>query len=193
MWARAGGEFPVELRNGKVDHNVRFSGAPTCREVLIQRPLVRLLQGRLAGWVMSRRTSAKNRPQAAIAFGSYRFLPRKRLLVRGSDEVRLGSRALDILGILLDRAGEIVPSAEIISRVWPDTRVEGAALKVHIGLLRKALRERGERSEFIENVAGRGYRFTAPVQRLVERTANTDEEGDRTANCSGGNRFVTGE
>jgi predicted ATPase len=124
---------------------------------------------------MGRRTLDKNRPQAAIAFGSYRFLPRKRLLLRGSEQVRLGSRALDILSILLDHAGEIVPSAEIISRVWPDTRVEGAALKVHIGLLRKAFRERGERSEFVENVAGRGYRFAAPVRRLVDRTTNEDD------------------
>ena len=126
---------------------------------------------------MGRRTLAKNRPQAAIAFGSYRFLPRKRLLLRGTEQVRLGSRALDILSILLDRAGEIVPSAEIVSRVWPDTRVEGAALKVHIGLLRKAFRERGEQSELIENVVGRGYRFTAPVRRLVDRTANADANG----------------
>jgi predicted ATPase/DNA-binding winged helix-turn-helix (wHTH) protein len=125
---------------------------------------------------MGGRTSAENRPQAAIAFGSYRFLPRKRILLRGNDEVRLGSRAIDILGILLERAGEIVSSAEIMSRVWKDTRVEGATLKVHIGLLRKALGELGGRSEFIENVAGRGYRFLAPVQRLVDRTANADED-----------------
>ena len=130
---------------------------------------------------MGRRTSVESRPQAAIAFGSYRFLPRKRLLLRGIDEVRLGSRALDILGILLERAGEIVPSAEIMSRVWPDTQVERAALKVHIGLLRKALGERQGRSEFIENVAGRGYKFAAPVQRLVDRSANADEDGPHGA------------
>jgi len=138
---------------------------------------------------MGRRTSTENCPQAAIAFGSYRFLPRKRLLLRGNEQVRLGSRAIDILGILLERAGEIVSSAEIMSRVWKDTRVEGATLKVHIGLLRKALGELGGRSEFIENVAGRGYRFLAPLQRLVDRTANADEDGADGA-ASRANRVI---
>jgi predicted ATPase/DNA-binding winged helix-turn-helix (wHTH) protein len=130
---------------------------------------------------MGGRTPVESPAQVAIAFGSYRFLARKRLLLRGIDEVRLGSRALDILGILLERAGEIVPSAEIMSRVWPETRVERAALKVHIGLLRKALGERRGRREFIENVAGRGYKFAAPVQRLVDRSGNADEDGPHGA------------
>jgi DNA-binding winged helix-turn-helix (wHTH) protein len=37
----------------------------------------------------------------------------------------IGSRALDILGVLIERAGEVVSKDEIIAAVWPATVVTG--------------------------------------------------------------------
>jgi len=51
--------------------------------------------------------------------------------------VVIGSRALDILGVLIDRAGEVVTKDEIIAAVWPATVVEDSNLTVQISALRR--------------------------------------------------------
>src|SRR5215471_13132845 len=75
----------------------------------------------------------------------------------------IGSRGLDILGVLLARAGEIVSKDEIIAAVWPGTVVEDSNLTVQISALRRALDLGRSNGSCIQTVAGRGYRFVAPV------------------------------
>ncbi|MGB9990894.1 ATP-binding protein [Massilia sp. SM-13] len=99
-----------------------------------------------------------------MSFGSFRLLPFQRVLLEGDQPLKLGSRAFDILAALLERAGETIGKAELMARVWPDTVVEEANLRVHVAALRKVLRC-GQQQRYIENVAGRGYCFIAPVQR----------------------------
>jgi DNA-binding response OmpR family regulator len=41
-------------------------------------------------------------------FGSFQLLPRQRLLLDAGKRVPIGSRALDILTLLIERAGEVV-------------------------------------------------------------------------------------
>src|SRR5258708_14621692 len=53
--------------------------------------------------------------------------------------VAIGSRGLDILGVLIDRAGEIVSKDEIIAAVWPGTVVEDSNLTVQVSALRRVL------------------------------------------------------
>jgi predicted ATPase/DNA-binding winged helix-turn-helix (wHTH) protein len=101
----------------------------------------------------------------SVSFGSFRLLPFQRVLLEGEQPLKLGSRAFDILAALLERAGETIGKAELMARVWPDTVVEEANLRVHVAALRKVLRC-GQEQRYIENVAGRGYCFIAPVQRL---------------------------
>src|SRR4051794_35634189 len=77
--------------------------------------------------------------EQAIVFGPFRLLPRQQVLLDGDTPVRIGSRAIEILTLLLENAGEVVEKDEIIRRVWPKTFVEDANLRVHIAALRKAL------------------------------------------------------
>src|SRR5580700_5917531 len=79
----------------------------------------------------------------------------------------MGSRALDILGVLVERPGELVSRAEIIAAVWPRTAVEDSNLNVQIAALRRVLDEGRTEGSCIQTVRGRGYRFTAPVTRVA--------------------------
>src|SRR3984893_11246129 len=83
----------------------------------------------------------------------------------------IGSRALDILGVLVERPGDLVSRAEIIEAVWPGTAVEDSNLNVQIAALRRILDEGRAGGSCIQTVPGRGYRFVAPVTR-VERAAS---------------------
>ena len=53
--------------------------------------------------------------------------------------LNIGSRALEILIVLVERAGEVVSKTELMTRVWPDVTVDDVSLRVHIAALRKAL------------------------------------------------------
>jgi adenylate cyclase len=82
----------------------------------------------------------------------------------GFSPVAIGSRALDILGLLIDRHGDLVSRDEILEAVWPGV-VEGANVTVQISALRRALDEGRPGPSLIQTVSGRGYRFVAPVSR----------------------------
>jgi DNA-binding winged helix-turn-helix (wHTH) protein len=84
-------------------------------------------------------------------------------LLQGDRPVPLGSRALEILIVLLERPSELVSKQELMARVWSNTFVEPANLTVHISALRRALRDGRDGNRFIINIPVRGYCFVAPV------------------------------
>jgi predicted ATPase/DNA-binding winged helix-turn-helix (wHTH) protein len=113
----------------------------------------------------------------AVSFGPFRLLPTQQLLLEGEIPVRLGSRALEILIALVERAGELVSKNELMARVWPDTFVDEGSIKVHVAGLRRALGDGQPGRRYLANVPGRGYRFVAPVilsepeEQQVQRSA----------------------
>jgi predicted ATPase/DNA-binding winged helix-turn-helix (wHTH) protein len=103
--------------------------------------------------------------EAVVRFGPFTLRPAQRVLVEGDTLVHLGSRAFDILLLLLERAGTFVAKNEIVSRVWPTTVVVEGNLRVHVTALRKALGDGRQGCRYIVNVPNRGYSFVAPVSR----------------------------
>jgi len=99
----------------------------------------------------------------AYLFGPFRLSATERALQLGDRQVRLGSRALDILITLVERAGELVSKRDLIDQVWPDTTVVEANLTVHVAALRRALGDGQGGNRYVVNIPGRGYRFVAPV------------------------------
>jgi predicted ATPase/DNA-binding winged helix-turn-helix (wHTH) protein len=99
----------------------------------------------------------------AFVFGPFRLMPAQRMLLADGKPLPLGSRALEILIALVERAGEIVSKEELITRVWPNTHVEEGSLRVHVASLRKALGDGRAGNRYIANIPIRGYRFVAPV------------------------------
>jgi predicted ATPase/DNA-binding winged helix-turn-helix (wHTH) protein len=102
-------------------------------------------------------------PERSVSFGSFRLFPAQQLLLEAEKPVRLGSRALDILSVLVEHAGEVVSKDELMNRIWPHTFVEECNLRTHIAGLRRALGDGQAGRRYIANVPGRGYRFVAPV------------------------------
>ena len=100
----------------------------------------------------------------SFLFGEFSFSPERQSLLRGATPIRIGGRALDLLTALVERPGQLVDKQELISRAWPSTFVEDTNLKVNISSLRRALGESNATRRYIATVAGRGYRFIAPVR-----------------------------
>jgi DNA-binding winged helix-turn-helix (wHTH) protein len=106
---------------------------------------------------------------AALEFGRFRVLLRRRQLLADGDPVKLGTRAFDLLLVLLEADGLLVTKEELLSRVWSGIAVSEENLKVHISALRKALR--AERGVIHTPEFGRGYRFTGVLRSSVAANA----------------------
>src|SRR6266478_1777952 len=117
---------------------------------------------------MVRDWSSRAAAEATLEFGRFRVLLRQRKLVADGVPIELGTRALDLLLVLLEADGSLVTKDELMSCVWPGITVAEENLKVQISALRKAL---GQDRDFIRTEPGRGYRFTAAVSSIVARGA----------------------
>jgi non-specific serine/threonine protein kinase len=95
-----------------------------------------------------------------VRFGRFLLDSHRRELLADGVPVPIGSRAFDILVVLVEAAGQLVTKAELLSRVWPGRLVEENNLQFHISSLRKGL---APDREFIKTIAGRGYRFIADI------------------------------
>ena len=97
---------------------------------------------------------------AALRFARFCVLPRARQLLVDGQPIELGSRAFDLLMVLMLAPGFLITKKEIMSRVWPDTVVDESNLKVQMSALRRVL---NLDRDVIKTVHGRGYVFTGEV------------------------------
>ena len=107
------------------------------------------------------------RHSRTFRFGPFLLQPDRQLLLKFNAPVRIGGRALDLLTLLVERAGELVSKQDLVSRAWPDTFVEEGNLKVNMAGVRRALDDCPTVPRFIATVVGRGYRFIAPVDAFA--------------------------
>jgi predicted ATPase/DNA-binding winged helix-turn-helix (wHTH) protein len=100
----------------------------------------------------------------AFVFGPFRLIPSQHVLVRDNRPVKLGGRALDILHLLVTRAGEEISKNDLIEWTWPNVVVDDRNLKVHISSLRRALEDTFPEASYIATVVGHGYQFIGRVE-----------------------------
>jgi DNA-binding winged helix-turn-helix (wHTH) protein len=107
------------------------------------------------------------RPQRGdiVSFGPFRLVATERLIEMHGVPLNLGSRALDLLIALVERATEVVSKRELMARAWPNLVVDEGSLRFQIASLRKVLGDGQSGVRYVANVAGRGYCFVAPISR----------------------------
>lgn len=101
-----------------------------------------------------------------LRFGEFELNVAAYELRRNGRTVRLERQPMDLLILLVERRGNLVTRADIVHRLWgPDVFVD-VETGVHTAIrkIRQALRDSAEEPAFVETVAGKGYRFVAPVE-----------------------------
>lgn len=111
-----------------------------------------------------------------VRFTHFELRPVERLLLAQGQPVALGSRAFDVLRVLVEKAGNLVRKDELMDQVWPGLVVEENNLQVQISALRRALGVKA-----IATIPGQGYRFALPVQAPLQ----PGEAGDGVAAPAG--------
>lgn len=116
---------------------------------------------------------SEEKETALYEFDAFRVDPVRRLLLRDGEPLPITPKALSILLVLLEQAGEVVDKQDLIERVWPGVFVTEANLTQNVFSLRKCLGERANDNRYIVTVPGRGYSFGGDVRR-IERSATAE-------------------
>ena len=98
-----------------------------------------------------------------VRFGDFVLDRGTRQLRRGEEERRLGSKAFELLELLLNQRPNVVARERIRDRVWPGTFVSESTLSTVVAELRAALDEDPKRPRFLRTVHGVGFAFCGPA------------------------------
>jgi len=99
---------------------------------------------------------------ATLAFGPFRLETDAGILFRGAEPTALGQRAVSLLALLLDRAGDPVSKDALFAAAWPGQAVEDSNLTVQIAAIRRTLAGDAGEEIWIETLPRRGYRYVGP-------------------------------
>jgi predicted ATPase/DNA-binding winged helix-turn-helix (wHTH) protein len=92
-------------------------------------------------------------------------------LHRSGRLVPIEPRAFHVLGVLIDRAGELVDHQTLLDVVWKGVAVTPHSLTEAISQLRRALDDDPRQPRVIETAHRRGYRFIAPLEHILSGPA----------------------
>ena len=112
------------------------------------------------------------RSRRVYAFGDMRVDLGRMAALRGDAPIPLEPKAFDVLVHLIEHRDRLVTKEELLDAVWPGTFVTPNVLTRAVAQIRKGLGDDSQDARYIETVARRGYRFTAPVT-VVDPAADT--------------------
>ncbi|HXN09645.1 MAG TPA: winged helix-turn-helix domain-containing protein, partial [Steroidobacteraceae bacterium] len=111
-----------------------------------------------------------------LRVGTFDLYPSERMLCAAGKPVELGSRAFDVLLVLVEYRGRLVTKSTLLERVWPRLVVDENNIPAQIASLRRVLG-----AGAIRTVQGFGYRLELEVSvpgstRLAATPAETSRE-----------------
>ena len=127
-----------------------------------------------------RATDTKNQDAGRLYFfDDFVLDARGRHLAKNGNVIKLTAKSFDLLQLLVQNHGKIVPREEILQKVWPEEYVEDSNVNVQVATLRKIF---GTSKDFIQTVSKRGYCFTAKVgvgaqlNNLTNHSARSEDQ-----------------
>src|SRR5579864_7758807 len=109
-------------------------------------------------------------PSAKLRFRDYQLDPDEFELSRAGHRLRLERKPLELLILLAENQGQFVKREKIVEKIWgkefffdTENGINNAIRKI-----RSALDDNAEHPLFVETSLGKGYRFIAPVERVLE-------------------------
>ena len=148
-------EMPIIMLTARSEEEDRIRGLDTGADDYLTKPFsVTELVARMKAVLR------RSRPTLAgdiATFGDVVLDRETRRVRRGSREVHVGPTEFRLLDCLMQRPGRVFSREQLLDLVWGrDVYVEARTVDVHVGRLRKALNNPGERDP-IRTVRAAGY------------------------------------
>jgi DNA-binding response OmpR family regulator len=104
-------------------------------------------------------------PSEPLVFGGLTLDLAGRRVLLDREEIGLARKEFDLLAELARHAGRVVTREDLMARVWDENWFGSTkTLDVHVGWLRRKLRDDPAAPRFIETVRGVGFRFLRPEE-----------------------------
>ncbi len=144
-------DVPVIIATARGDEMDRIIGLEIGADDYVVKPFsVRELAARV------RAISRRRVVEAPSEMGQVTLDRNRRSVLVSGEPIDLTAKEFDLLAVLLEEPGRVVPRQELYSRVWDPIWIgSGKTLDVHVAGLRKKLGN----SDLIETVRGVGYRY----------------------------------
>ncbi len=144
-------DIPVIIATARGDEMDRVVGLEIGADDYVVKPFsVRELAARV------RAISRRRVVEAPSEMGQVSLDRNRRSVLVSGEPIDLTAKEFDLLAVLLEEPGRVVPRQELYSRVWDPVWIgSGKTLDVHVAGLRKKLGN----SDLIETVRGVGYRY----------------------------------
>ena len=114
--------------------------------------------------------TANSQVRNYIHFGSFHLDVERRELFRDGLPIRVQSKIIEALLILVEHPGQIITREILRARLWPgDTQINyDANVNTTVNKLRHVLGDSHDRPSYVETIPRRGYAFIADVQFVEE-------------------------
>jgi DNA-binding winged helix-turn-helix (wHTH) protein/Tfp pilus assembly protein PilF len=110
-----------------------------------------------------------------LRFGAFEVDLEQRELRKSGVRVHLQEKPFQILELLLRAGGHLVTRKELAAALWPSLHVSvDQGLNTAVNALRQALGDSSKSCRYIETRSGLGYRFVAPIEKIVVSVPNAD-------------------
>jgi two-component system response regulator MprA len=120
----------------------------------------------------SRAPEVRPRQREILTYEDLTLDPGARTVFRGEREILLTAKQFDLLAVLMEHPGQVLPYDTVMQRVWGGQfRGESNVLAVTVSTVRKALEEGGE-PRLIQTVRGVGYVMRPPRARQSAKAAD---------------------
>lgn len=144
-------DVPVIVVTARGDEADRVVGLELGADDYVVKPFsVRELSARI------RAVARRRRIEAPLDTGRLHIDRSRRSTLLDGNAVQLTAKEFELLAVLAEQPGRVVPRQELLSRVWdPVWHGSGKSLDVHVSVIRRKLGA----PELIETVRGVGYRL----------------------------------
>lgn len=129
-------------------------------------------------------------------FGPFELDTRAGELRRNAERVPVTPKVFQLLLLLVENAGRLIPKSEILDKVWDSTNVAEGSVTRSVTRLRSALNDQPARPQYVRTEARRGYRFLASVQKVAPDDLSSFEvvgAGSRYRLMAGDNTLGRGD
>jgi DNA-binding response OmpR family regulator len=153
-----GCEVPILILSAKGDEDTKVRGLRAGADDYVTKPFGLLeLMARIEGLL---RRHGPQKESSVIRFGSIELRVRGRHVLRGSEEIILRPKEMDLLLALARQANQAVSRRELLNRVWGyDPTVESRTVDWHMAELRRKLESDPDRPAHLHTVRKFGYRL----------------------------------
>ena len=100
----------------------------------------------------------------------------RHVLLRSGETVSVEPQVFDLLELLAESPGKLVPREEIIERVWKGRFVSDSTISARIAAARKAVGDDGKTQRIIKTIVRRGLQLATDVNRDAAKAQKNDPQ-----------------